>query len=130
MTDTTVYDVQSIDTVTAKLMNEDELLLEMMKQLVLRNLDSASLNLNYFAFELGVSELEIFDKLKALTGLSCLEFVLNIRLDVAAELLTYDRKSIAIACYTVGFADLEFFKRVFKLKFGLSPYDYKKMFFG
>ncbi|MCR9253540.1 MAG: helix-turn-helix domain-containing protein [bacterium] len=130
MTDTTVYDVQSIDTVTAKLMNEDELLLEMMKQLVLRNLDSASLNLNYFAFELGVSELEIFDKLKALTGLNCLEFVLNIRLDVAAELLAYDRKSIAIACYTVGFADIEFFKRVFKLKFGLFPYDYKKMFFG
>lgn len=53
-------------------------------------------------------------------------FVLAIKLEHAAQLLTSTQKNVAEVAYAVGFSDPSYFSRTFKRYFGIAPSDYQK----
>lgn len=53
-------------------------------------------------------------------------FVLAIKLEHAAQLLTTTQKNVAEVAYAVGFSDPSYFSRTFKRYFGIAPSDYQK----
>ncbi len=67
------------------------------------------------------TRIQIFRKIKSLTGQSPSQFVRSIRLEKAVELLRSTRLSIAEVAYSVGFADPKYFSRVFAASFGTAP---------
>ena len=60
------------------------------------------------------------------TGKSLSQYVIDLRLDRAAELLSSTtRPVVAIAC-DVGYVDCGYFYKLFRKKFGCTPLDYRR----
>lgn len=61
-----------------------------------------------------------------MTGQTAVEFVRNIRLKRAAQLLKQQQLNVSEVTYEVGFTDLQYFRTCFKKEFGVSPSEYAK----
>ena len=68
----------------------------------------------------------MYRKLKSLTGLSSSEFIKNIRLKRACNMLEKDAGNISDIAYRTGFSDPKYFSTCFKNEFGMSPREYIK----
>jgi AraC-like DNA-binding protein len=67
----------------------------------------------------------LYRKLDALTWCSPNKFIRNIRLKKAKELLKDDAISISSIAIDCGFSDPEYFARVFKQEFGVTPNEWR-----
>lgn len=75
--------------------------------------DSIGLNRKYFC--------SLFSKQ---VGLSPSEYLINLRLNKAAELMTTYLQSPTTAANSVGYDDIYHFSKIFKKHFGVSPREY------
>ena len=85
------------------------------------NIDNSHFGPPLFAKEMGMSESQLYKKLKATTGKSTALFIRSIRLEKARLLILTTKKSISEISYDTGFNDPSWFSRAFKLEFGYSP---------
>ena len=58
-------------------------------------------------------------------GVTLSEYLINLRLEHAAELLTNTSKSTLEICSAVGYDSLSYFIKQFKKKFGVTPHKYR-----
>lgn len=63
---------------------------------------------------------------KAIYNTSPLQWIRNRRLDKAVEMLTRSSLSVTEVCYRTGFENVSHFSKVFKLRFGITPSEFKK----
>ena len=63
---------------------------------------------------------------KRYTGKSLREYITDIRLNYAKQLLEYSSLNITQIAFSVGFNDSNYFSNVFKQKIGVSPLAYIK----
>ncbi len=104
----------------------DEIFLTEAINTIEQHLPETDYNLNKFAEQLNMSKASLYRKIKALTGLSPVEFVRNIRLKHACSLLKNHSGGIADIAYLVGFSDPKYFTACFKNEFGITPSEYKE----
>ena len=71
--------------------------------------------------EMGLSRVQLYRKLKALTGSSPVELLRTIRLSRAKELLADSGKSVSEVAYEVGFSSPSYFTKCYKEAFGSTP---------
>ncbi|TKJ35560.1 hypothetical protein CEE39_00770 [bacterium (candidate division B38) B3_B38] len=64
---------------------------------------------------------------KTLTGQTVMEYVNNIRIEKAKELLRKTFFSITEICFEVGFTNISNFNRTFKKIAGVAPSKYRKI---
>lgn len=76
--------------------------------------------------EMNTTKSTLYRKLKSLTGLSTSEFIKNIRLKHACEMLQKDAGNISDIAYNIGFNDPKYFSTCFRAEFGVSPREYVK----
>ena len=62
---------------------------------------------------------------KSHTGINIMEYLKNIRIEKACQLLNKTNLSISFISEFVGFSTLQYFSSCFKRKKGLTPYEYK-----
>lgn len=67
------------------------------------------------------TRVQVFRKIKSLTGQSPSQFIRKIQLDKSLELLKKTDLSIAEIAYSVGFDDPKYFTRVFVATYGKAP---------
>lgn len=67
------------------------------------------------------TRIQVFRKIKSLTGQSPSQFIRKIRLDKSLELLQKTDLSVSEIAYSVGFDDPKYFTRVFVAKYGKAP---------
>lgn len=89
-----------------------------------QNLDDPSFSVVRMAEDIGLSRTQLLRKLKALTGISPNEFIKDIRLQRAAELIRQKADTVTQIGYRVGFNDQSYFTKCFKKKFGVSPSEF------
>ncbi|MGL1885789.1 MAG: ATP-binding protein [Reichenbachiella sp.] len=89
-------------------------------------LDEDEFSAEFLARELGMSHSVVYKKIKALTGLTIVEFIRDFKLKRAALLLTKYQMTVTEVCYKIGFSDRRYFSRLFKAKFEMTPSDYIK----
>jgi signal transduction histidine kinase/ligand-binding sensor domain-containing protein/CheY-like chemotaxis protein/AraC-like DNA-binding protein len=90
-------------------------------QIIHKNLDNSIFGPAIFAKEMGMSESQLYKKLKAITGKSTALFIRSIRLEKAKIMLLSTNKSVSEVSYATGFNDPSWFSRAFRLEFGFSP---------
>jgi len=76
--------------------------------------------------EVGMSRMQLFRKLKALTDQTPSEFIRTIRLRRAAKLFEQNYGNVAEVAFEVGFNNLSYFAKCFKELFKEAPFDYGK----
>lgn len=98
-------------------------LLEKLDQFLGRHIADQSLSLETLGAELALSPRQIQRRLKAATGLSPSQYLLEKRLARAAELLMDGNKSTYVA-HATGFSQQSHFTRRFKERYGVTPGQY------
>lgn len=87
------------------------------------HIDDTNLSAESLAEEMFLSRSQLYRKLKALTGTSVNEFIRNVRLEKAKQLLETKQYSISEVTFKVGFASPSYFTKCFKKRFGKLPTD-------
>lgn len=90
-------------------------------QTIERHMDSPALNAKLVSKQMGMSHSVLYKKIKSATGMTYVEFVRDLKLEVARRLIGEHGFSVADACYKVGYSDTKYFSRQFKQKFGRPP---------
>ncbi len=111
-----------VRTVTMK--SPDEKILLKAIEIVNENIGDPALNVEMLAKEIGISRVHLHRKMKALTNQSTRDFIRNIRLQQAANILSTKHMNISEVAYTVGFSNVAHFSNAFKELFGESPSAY------
>ena len=104
----------------------DQLFLERLYENLEPNLESNNLKAEVIAKEIGMSHSVMYKKIKALTGLSYVEFIRDYRLSIAKQLIQDLGYSVSDACYKVGYSDRKYFSKLFKEKFKKNPSEFLK----
>lgn len=107
------------------LLNKEKDFLSELDLIVLKNIGQGTDNVDLIAQEIGMSRTSLYRKLKAITGLSINEYIRNLKIERAAELIKNKNFSVSQASYEVGFNNLKYFRKVFKEKFGKTPREFK-----
>lgn len=68
-----------------------------------------------------LSQVQLYRKLKALTGLTPVQFIRHLRLEKAKHLLKTTDLHVSEVAYDVGFSDPAYFSRIFQKEFKVSP---------
>ena len=93
---------------------------------VQQNISRTDYTVEQLSADMCMSRMNLYRRLHTLTGQTPTEFIRDIRLKQAAQLLTTDsRASVADIATRVGFANAGYFSKLFKEKFGLLPKDYR-----
>ncbi|MBQ0056214.1 MAG: helix-turn-helix domain-containing protein [Bacteroidales bacterium] len=111
-----------VDTPESK--SPDERLMERILKVVNQNLSNPDLTSEMIASEVGMSRVHLYRKLKELTNQSARNFIRNIRLAKAAELLAQKKVSVAEVADKVGFGNTSNFATSFKELYGVTPTAY------
>jgi DNA-binding response OmpR family regulator len=102
----------------------DEHFLQRVIEVVEQNISDSELDIERFSELVGVSRMQLYRKLHALTDMTVKEFIRHIRLKRAAQLLVQNKMNVSETAYAVGFNDLSHFRKCFKRAFGLSASEY------
>ena len=105
----------------------DEQFLQSSIQIIENRLSDVDFDVNTFAESLHMSKSSLYRKIKTMTGLSPNEFIRNIRLKHACQMLNDQSISISEVAYNVGFSDPKYFTLCFKNEFGTTPSEYQKI---
>jgi signal transduction histidine kinase/ligand-binding sensor domain-containing protein/DNA-binding response OmpR family regulator len=104
----------------------DEVFLRKAVEVVEKNIDDTELDIETFSKQMCVSRMQMYRKLSAITGMTVKEFIRDIRLKRAAELLDQKNLNVSEVAYAVGFKDLSHFRKCFREKFGMNATEYLK----
>jgi len=110
-----------------KVHSMDDLFLQKIMEIVELNISDTAFGVDKLADEIAMSSVQLYRKLKALTGNGPNELIRNFRLDRSASLLKQQAGNVADIAYLVGFNSLSYFSKCFKNKFGKTPVEYMKI---
>ncbi|MCM1481040.1 MAG: response regulator [Paludibacter sp.] len=109
-----------------KVKSSNEAFLAKLMDFMERNMDNSDLVVEDMVNEMNLGRTVFFNKLKGLTGLSPVEFIREVRIKRAAQLLETGTYNITEITYMVGMNDSRYFSKCFKAIYGMTPSEYKK----
>ncbi len=104
---------------------DDEFIVKL-RQLLEDNLSETDFNVKKLSTDLNISTTHLYRKLKALTGLSPVEFIRFFKLQKACEMLSNTNYSIKEIGYGLGFNNLSYFVKCFREQFGVTPTTFRQ----
>lgn len=94
--------------------------------IVKAHISNPELDVSIIYESLGMSRTNFYRKVKAVTGLSPIELIKNIRLEAGAKLLKDSNMNVSEIAQHVGFSSRSYFARSFKVVYGMSPTEYQE----
>ena len=104
--------------------SHDDQLLERVLKVVNANLGNSDITIETIAQEIGISRVHLHRKLKMITNQTTRDFIRNIRLQKAAEIMKGARLNVSEVSVMVGFKSPNSFATVFKEMYGMTPSEY------
>jgi len=102
----------------------DERFLQKAIEVIENNISDCDLDIESFSVKVGVSRMQLYRKLHALTDMTVKEFIRHIRLKRAAQLLVQQKLNVSEVAYEVGFKDLSHFRKCFRREYGMSASEF------
>lgn len=96
------------------------------KSIVEKRLVDSNLSVEDLAAAMGLSRVQLYRKVKALTGSSPVDLLRKARLAQAQKLLQESALSVSEIAYQVGFASPSYFTKCYKDEFGTVPGEARK----
>lgn len=97
------------------------------KKIVEQRMGESDLSVEDIASDMSLSRVQLYRKVKALTGCTPVDLLRKARLTSARDLLlTDDTLSVSEVAYKVGFSLPSYFAKCFKEEFGMVPGDVRK----
>jgi signal transduction histidine kinase/ligand-binding sensor domain-containing protein/DNA-binding response OmpR family regulator len=99
----------------------DKEFIEKVLSYINESIGDSELNVESLASQLNLSRSQFYRKIKALTNQTANEFIRNIRLLKAKQMIEMGNSNISEVCYKVGFSSPSYFSKCFKSYFGVLP---------
>jgi len=107
-------------------LTEDDIFLQKTIRLIEGNLENEEFDVSFFCKEMAMGRTKLYTKIKENTGRSIVEFVRDVRLNNAKNELVRTKQSIDQISFKVGINDLKYFRKHFKMIYGMNPSEYRK----
>lgn len=102
----------------------DHHLTDKMIAIIDHHLDDSDFGLEQLLAEIGMSKSTLYRQLKTETDMTPSDFIRNIRMKRACEMLLSQKMTVAEVAYATGFSNPKYFTRCFKDIFGKTPTEY------
>ncbi len=106
---------------------QDMLFAEKLNEAIRKNMSNPNLKMDDLGEELGLHRVQLYRKVKALTGVSPVELLRQMRLQQAYVLLGNTTKTVAEIAFEVGFNTPGYFSKCFKEQYGKLPMDLREV---
>ena len=110
--------------------NADEVFIGKLNELISDHLDNPGLDVNYVAMQMAMSRASLYNKLKAITGISIGDYINKFRMARVIELLADKNLSLLEVSEKSGFTNQRYFSTVFKQMYGTTPSKYRQEHFS
>lgn len=104
---------------------EDKRLLMNILHVIYDHLNNEDLSIDFIAKETAISKMQLYRKVKQITGKTPTEFIRSVRLTHAAKQLKTTHKTVKEIIYSSGFSNKAYFYREFSKQYGKTPGDYR-----
>jgi signal transduction histidine kinase/DNA-binding response OmpR family regulator len=104
----------------------DEQFMQQVMSFMEEQMDNTDITIDDFANKLMLSRTVFYRKLKSIVGLTPVDFVCEMRIKRAAQLIERSEYSFSQIAYMTGFSDPKYFSRRFKKIMGVTPTEYKE----
>ena len=104
----------------------DENFLLKLNEVIQKNLAESNLDVALLCKEMAMSRASLYNKVKALTGISANEYVNKLRMEKAITLIRTTSLPFTEIAEQVGFSTPSYFSTAFKQYTGCTPTQYKK----
>ena len=105
---------------------ESSMFITRFREAVEARLDDSNLSIDDLAADMNISRVQLYRKVKSITGSSPVELLRTARLNRAYQLLITTDKSVSEVAYIVGFTAPSYFTKCFKEEYGMVPGDVRK----
>ncbi|GAB4047805.1 ATP-binding protein [Spirosoma litoris] len=103
-------------------LSQDAEWIDALQQLIRQHLTNPNLTIHFLAEANSMSERQLYRRMGVLTGLSPNQFIQEVRLQVAHELLEKQPETLIKSVgYQVGYQNTSYFIRIYRERFGVSP---------
>ncbi len=103
--------------------------LKRLQHVILDNLSESDFSVPQIAQVMQMSQVQVYRKLKALTGKTPSKYIRSMRMKRAMELLNTTSMNVSEIAYNLGFSDPNYFSRTFQQAYGKTPSSVRKSFY-
>lgn len=107
----------------AHLEDRDRQFLKQLQAIIQKNLSDSEFGVEDMGQQIGLSRVQLYRKVKAMTGSSVVDLLRKARLAKARRLLETRSMSVSEVAYEVGFSAPSYFTKCFKEEYGMLPGD-------
>lgn len=107
----------------AHLEDRDKQFLKQLQTIIQKNLSDSEFGVEDMGQQIGLSRVQLYRKVKAMTGSSVVDLLRKARLAKARRLLETRSMSVSEVAYEVGFSAPSYFTKCFKEEYGMLPGD-------
>lgn len=107
----------------SKLDDRDKQFVKQLNNIIQQNLSNCDFGVEEIGKEIGLSRVQLYRKVKAMTGSSVVDLLRKARLAKAKRLLESRSMSISEVAYEVGFSAPSYFTKCFKDEYNMLPGD-------
>ncbi|WP_417128735.1 AraC family transcriptional regulator, partial [Phocaeicola sp.] len=104
----------------------DEILLGNILKAVEENLSEPDFDVQHLAEKVNMSRSTLTRKLKAITGLTPLEYIRRVKMQHACRMLEDPRTAVNEVALALGYYNRKYFTSCFKEEYGITPSEYQK----
>lgn len=104
----------------------DEKFMQKVMEFMETQMDNSELTIDAFAEHLMLSRTIFYRKLKSIIGLTPVDFIREIRIKRAVQLIDSGEYNFSQIAYMTGFSDPKYFSKCFKKVMGVTPTEYKE----
>ncbi|MEC5167319.1 signal transduction histidine kinase/DNA-binding response OmpR family regulator [Flavobacterium sp. PL11] len=109
----------------APLENKEILFVKEVIEIIRNNINNDNLQSLFIEKKLGISNSQLYRKIKQIFGISPGDLIRTVRLKYAAELLRKNVFTVSEICYQSGFNNRSYFYREFKKVYQMTPKNYQ-----
>lgn len=110
----------------SEITSRDKEFLDNLRTAIQENMSNPKLRVEDLSDKVGLSRVQMYRKIKAITGLSTVELLRTARLERSKVLLLTTDKTIAQVAFAVGFSTPSYFTTCFKQEYDMYPTDFRE----
>ncbi|HET9569870.1 MAG TPA: two-component regulator propeller domain-containing protein [Bacteroidales bacterium] len=105
--------------------SRDDEFMQRLMAVMEKNISNGAFSVEQLCSMAGYGRTVFFNKLKSLTGLSPNEYIREVRIKRASQLLEVGEYTVSQITYMVGMNDSRYFSKCFKQRYGMTPTEYR-----
>jgi DNA-binding response OmpR family regulator len=117
---------ESAHDIQVEMSTPDRRFLDALREAIYKRMNDTHLKMDDLGADMNISRVQLYRKVKALTGVSPAELLRQIRMQQAYKLLHTTDKTIQEIAYEIGFGTPGYFSSCFKKQYGKYPTELRK----